>query len=133
VDPAGHHAGDRRPRADDPRPDPRRRGGNRLAGLQREITARLGREPSAAELARRARLPGARARQPLGVPEEPLSLEMPVVEEMPLGQVIEDTSVAPPTDTLLTEDLGRQLSRMLDTLSPRERGVLILRFGLGGH
>jgi RNA polymerase primary sigma factor len=104
---------------------------NRLAGLQREITARLGREPSAAELARRARLPVARVRQALGVPGEPLSIEMPVVEEMLLGQVIEDTSVAPPTDTLLTEDLGRQLDRMLDTLSPREREVLILRFGLG--
>ena len=61
----------------------------------------------------------------------PLSLETPIGEESLLGDVLEDTSVGSPEDSLEPRDLSSQVERALATLSPKERDVLRLRFGIG--
>ncbi|MDP3063717.1 MAG: sigma-70 family RNA polymerase sigma factor, partial [Chloroflexota bacterium] len=47
-----------------------------------------------------------------------------------LGDFIEDQSAPAPADLASYELLKVQLGEVLDTLNPRERGVLQLRFGL---
>ena len=66
--------------------------------------------------------------------QEPMSLEMPVGTEdtSSLGDFIEDESVRGPDDETLRLLLHEQMADILDQLSPRERQVLTLRFGLDG-
>jgi len=66
--------------------------------------------------------------------QEPMSLEMPVgtEETSSLGDFIEDESVRGPDDETLRLLLHEQMADILDQLSPRERQVLTLRFGLDG-
>ena len=47
-----------------------------------------------------------------------------------LGDVLEDTQIAPPDAGVLVEDQARQVQRALATLSEPQRQVLRLRFGL---
>ncbi len=64
--------------------------------------------------------------------QEPMSLEMPVGSEDSslLGDFIEDESAADPADETSRKMLREQMKDILDSLSPRERHVLRLRFGL---
>jgi len=64
--------------------------------------------------------------------QEPMSLEMPVgaEESTSLGDFIEDTTVPGPADETSRQLLREQMKDILDSLSPRERHVLKLRFGL---
>ncbi len=64
--------------------------------------------------------------------QEPMSLEMPIgsEESSSLGDFIEDESVPGPADETSQNLLREQMKDILDSLSPRERHVLKLRFGL---
>ena len=63
---------------------------------------------------------------------EPLSLETPIGEEdnSHLGDFIEDQDAVAPSDAATVLVLREQLESVLNTLTPRERDVLKLRFGL---
>ncbi len=105
---------------------------NKITRVGRQMAGELGREPTAEELARRTHLPARRIRQIVASARQPLSLEMPVGEDSSLGELLRDTSVASPTDEVLGRDLADQVEHALGGLSPRERDVLRLRFGIGG-
>jgi RNA polymerase primary sigma factor len=64
--------------------------------------------------------------------QEPVSLEMPVgsEESSSLGDFIEDETAPGPADETSRNLLREQMKDILDSLSPRERHVLKLRFGL---
>src|SRR5258706_16321858 len=67
-------------------------------------------------------------------PGAPVSLELPVGEdeEQELGDVLADTESASPEDIATTQTLKDEVQRVLEAvLTPRERLVLQLRFGLG--
>jgi RNA polymerase primary sigma factor len=66
---------------------------------------------------------------------EPLSLEAPVGREGEhrIGDGIEDTSVERPFDAAASKQFAAGANELLALLSARERQVLRLRFGLGGH
>ena len=69
-----------------------------------------------------------------GAPGAPVSLELPVGEdeEQELGDVLPDTEAASPEDVATTQTLKDEVQRVLESvLTPRERLVLQLRFGLG--
>jgi len=68
--------------------------------------------------------------------QEPLSLEMPVGSEQDteLGDLLEDESSPQPSSVASAHLLREQMRELLDELSPRERQVISLRFGLrDGH
>jgi RNA polymerase primary sigma factor len=68
--------------------------------------------------------------------QEPLSLETPVGEagDSLLSDFIEDQSSPSPAEVTTQELLKEQLDRALDELTPREKRILQLRFGLkDGH
>ena len=61
-----------------------------------------------------------------------MSLETPIGEEEDshLGDFIPDDNMPVPSDAATYTLLREQLNDVLDTLTPREKKVLILRFGL---
>ncbi|HJX37850.1 MAG TPA: sigma-70 family RNA polymerase sigma factor [Anaerolineae bacterium] len=89
-------------------------------------------EPMDPILQRRWRRAAAKVRRIIRISQEPMSLEMPIGtgEDSSLADFIEDESIPGPIDTASRELLREQMRDLLDSLSPRERGVLELRFGL---
>jgi RNA polymerase primary sigma factor len=72
----------------------------------------------------------------LGVVEQPVSLDSPVDEEArySLADTLEDSTTPAPADTASQHLLGEELHRALAFLTPRERAVITLRYGIGdGH
>jgi RNA polymerase primary sigma factor len=89
-------------------------------------------EPLDPVLQRRWSKAGAKVRRIIRISQEPMSLEMPIGtgEDSSLADFIEDESIPGPIDTASRELLREQMRDLLESLSPRERGVLELRFGL---
>ncbi len=83
-------------------------------------------------LQRHLRTAVSKVRTIIRMAQEPMSLEMPVgaEESTSLGDFIEDTTVPGPADETSRQLLREQMKDILDSLSPRERHVLKLRFGL---
>lgn len=106
---------------------------NKLVRVSRQLLQELGREPTPEEIAKEMDVPVERVREIQKIAQEPVSLETPIGEEEDshLGDFIEDQEAPSPADaasyTLLQEQLGKVLQ---EHLSPRERRVLELRFGL---
>ena len=83
-------------------------------------------------LRRRLRAATSKVRDIVRMVQEPMSLEMPVGTEdsTSLGDFIEDETIPGPADETSRQLLREQMKDILDSLSPRERHVLRLRFGL---
>src|SRR5229473_2870786 len=72
----------------------------------------------------------------LGVIEQPVSLDAPVDDEArySLADTLEDSGAPAPAETASQHLLGEELHRALALLTPRERSVITLRYGIGdGH
>jgi RNA polymerase primary sigma factor len=69
----------------------------------------------------------------LGVIEQPISLDAPVDEDArySLADSLEDCTSPTPSETASQHLLGEELQRALALLTPRERAVIILRYGIG--
>lgn len=104
---------------------------NRFNRTQRKMMQELGREPTPEEVAEVLGMDPAKAREIVKVSQEPTSLATPVGDEddSQLGDFIEAPGLKP--DEQATRELLKdQLDEVLDSLSPREKRVLQLRFGL---
>jgi RNA polymerase primary sigma factor len=104
---------------------------NRISRVNRAMVGELGREPTPEELAQRTGVPAKKVRLILESSRKPLSLETPIGEDSELGDFLEDKSAGSPNDSLLSQDLTTQVARALATLSPKEKEILRLRFGIG--
>ncbi|MBI1848472.1 MAG: sigma-70 family RNA polymerase sigma factor [Candidatus Rokubacteria bacterium] len=104
---------------------------NRISRVNRGMINELGREPTPEELAVRTGVPAKKVRLILESSRKPLSLETPIGEDSELGDFLEDKSAGSPNDSLLSRDLMTQVERALATLSPKEKEILRLRFGIG--
>ncbi len=106
----------------------------RLMRTRRVLAQKLNREPTVAELAAAAELPVKKVKDLLELVEEPVSLETPVGDgESLYGDLIEDTKTDRPELTTADGMRHRELVRALDSLNPRMRRVVALRFGLDGE
>lgn len=105
---------------------------NKLARVQRQLLQDLGREPAPEEIAEQMEMTPEKVREILKVSQEPVSLETPIGEDedSALGDFIEDSDAVVPLDAASFILLQEQLEGVLETLSPRERKVIELRFGL---
>ena len=92
----------------------------------------LGHDPSAEEIAAEMNMPVDKVRDILKIAQEPVSLETPIGEEEDshLGDFIPDEEASEPSEAASFSLLREQLEEVLDTLAPREKKVLELRFGI---
>ena len=90
-----------------------------------------GREPDATTLAELLGVPIAKIKQILAVAKEPISLDSPVGEDDGvLGDFIEDSSSILPAQAVEQANLRSLVEEVLAELTPREAGVLRMRFGI---
>jgi RNA polymerase primary sigma factor len=109
---------------------------NKLVRVSRRLVQELGRDPTEEEIADEMGITPERVREIRKISQDPVSLEMPVGEEEDshLGDFVEDTDAVAPVDAAAGAVLQGEVDDILDTLSPRERRVVQLRFGLvDGH
>ena len=109
---------------------------NKLVRVSRRLLQELGREPGDEEIAEEMGITPERVREIIKVSQDPVSLETPIGEEEDshLGDFVEDKEAIAPSDAASLTMLRNEVEDILDTLTPRERRVLQLRFGLiDGH
>ena len=106
---------------------------NKLMRVQKQLLQEFGREPSPEEVAEEMQMPVDRVRAVLKMAQQPISLQSPIgdSEDTSFGDLIEDKSADNPSDMASYSLLKEKLNDVLDTLTERERKVLMLRFGLG--
>jgi len=105
---------------------------NKLMRVSRRLAQEYGREPAPVEIGKEMQLPPEKVREISKVSQLPMSLESPIGEEEDshLGDFIEDRNALPPVDAASRQLLKEQIDEVLSGLTPRERRVLQLRFGL---
>ena len=89
-------------------------------------------QPLSTELQRKLRRAAQKVRRIQRISQEPMSLDSPVGQEdsSSLGDFIPDEEVTGPVDATSRQLLKEQVQAALGVLSPREREVLELRYGL---
>ena len=105
---------------------------NKLSRVQRQMLQDLGREPTPDELARELDMPVEKVQEVQKYGREPISLHTPLGEDgdSEFGDLIEDTDAIAPSDAVAFSLLQEQFKQVLETLSPREAGVIKMRYGL---
>jgi len=110
----------------------------KISQVTQDLVQKLGRPPTADEIGEATGMTGQRIQEILRAAQAPMSLEAPVGEEGEENQIrdfVSDTESATPEEEAAHEVLKDQLASTLEeVLTPREKLVLQLRFGLGdGH
>ena len=104
---------------------------NKIKKIQRELAQKLGRSATTSEVADELGIEPAKVREYLTIARQPLSLNLRIGDDRDteLSEMIEDDSASP--EDYATKELMRQDVRlMLAELTPEEREILSLRFGL---
>ena len=105
----------------------------RVMRVRRQLAQKLNHEPSTKELADESGFTEQRVQELLDLVEDPVSLETPVGDgESLYGDLIEDTKSDRPDEETALNLRHRELAHALQSLNPRMRHVLELRFGLSG-
>lgn len=105
---------------------------NRFYKTQRKLAQELGRDPTTKEIAKKLKMSVEEVENLMQISQHPTSLSTPVGDdkETSLEQFISDNNQPTLYDTVSRELLKDALQEVLETLSPRERKVLEMRFGL---
>ena len=109
---------------------------NKIRRAQRSLSVKLGREPSMEEVAEEVNMSEKRVTALIQASGDTVSLETPVGDEegSNLGDFVADDTNASTEDKAESFLLREEIDSMLQGLNPRERDVIILRFGLEtGH
>jgi len=107
----------------------------KLVRARNSLAQKLGRQPTEKELASETGLPSKKIESLLKVISGvPVSLDTPVGEDgSQLGDFIADQAILQPEEQSTASLLREELSRKLESLTPRERRIIELRFGLGNE
>lgn len=105
---------------------------NKVIRVSRQLLQELGHDPTPEEIAEEMGMTPEKVKEVLKVAQEPVSMETPIGEEEDshLGDFIKDEGASEPAEAAASSMLRNELEEVLDTLSPREKQVLELRFGL---
>jgi RNA polymerase primary sigma factor len=108
---------------------------NRVNRTERQLLQELGREPSIDEIAAKLKMSPRRIEEIMKIAQDPVSMETPIGEEEDshIGDFIVDEKTQQPEEAAATSFLHEQLMDVMQTLTERERKVLILRYGLNGE
>ena len=107
----------------------------KLGKARNGLAQELGREPTETELISETRLPSGKMKGLLElISGGTVSLDTPVGEDgSEFGDFIADETTPQPEDQAVTTLLGEELNRTMESLTPRERRVIQLRYGLGNE
>jgi RNA polymerase nonessential primary-like sigma factor len=106
---------------------------NKIKKVQRELTQKLGRSPNPVEIAEALELEPSQIREFLIMARQPVSLDLRVGDnqDTELQDLLEDESDSASPETFATQESLRQdLEGMLSELTPQQREVIVLRYGL---
>ena len=105
---------------------------NKFTHTYRRLTQELTREPLMEELAQELDMDIRKVRQIMRISQDILSLDSPVgsEEDTSLWDFVEDDKNPSPDNQTNMNLLKDNLYKMLDFLTPRERKIIIMRFGL---
>ena len=105
---------------------------NRITRTKRALTQDLGREPTDKEVAEEMDMPLKKLRDTLRMSQETMSLDQTVGEDgdATVGDFVVDDLNPQPEDAVADRMMKEKLMEVLQSLSSREREVLMLRFGL---
>jgi RNA polymerase nonessential primary-like sigma factor len=104
---------------------------NKIKKAQRQLSQQLGRAPSVGELAIELDLTPKQVREYLEKARLPLSLDLRLGDnyDTELGEMLEDPG-ASPEEFVMQTSLSNDLERIMEELTPQQREVITLRFGL---
>ena len=105
---------------------------NKVMQIQKQLLQELGHEPTPEEVASEMQLPVEKVQSIMKMAQQPISLQSPVgdSDDTNFGDFIEEKSAENPYDMTAHSLLREKLMDVLASLTPRERNVLSLRFGL---
>ena len=106
---------------------------NKLVRTSKRIIQERGKEPSPEEIADKMGIPSNKIRGIIKIAQHPISLQTPIGDsgETHFGDFIEDKTAEKPDDATSYTFLRERVEEVLGTLTPREKKVLTLRFGIG--
>ena len=106
---------------------------NKYTHTTRRLTQELGREPTHEEVGAEMDLSTEKIEHIIKISQEIVSLEAPVgsEEDSKLEDFIEDEVTLSPHESTSQQLAKEAINEMLTTLSPRERKIVKMRFGLG--
>ncbi|MBL7070240.1 MAG: RNA polymerase sigma factor RpoD [Candidatus Omnitrophica bacterium] len=105
---------------------------NKIMRFSRMFVQENGREPLPEEIAQKMRLPQDKIKIILKIAQEPISLQMPIGDEgdTHFGDFIQDKKAISPANATVCTMLKEEMNTALDSLTEREKKILILRFGV---
>lgn len=105
---------------------------NKLTHAQRRLVQELGREPHVEEIAAEMDMEVKKVRHILKISQDIVSLEAPVgtEEDSKLGDFIEDDDALSPDEATNRQLIKENIHEMLQYLTPREKKIIEMRFGL---
>ena len=108
---------------------------NNVVHVERQLVQKLGREPTAEEIADELRCSPRDVRDVLRISQLPVSLEKPIGQEddSALGDFVEDEAAESPFELATVVMQREDVWRALNALPDRERQVIELRYGLTGR
>ena len=107
---------------------------NKVRKVTRQLSQKLGRKPTELEIAEELGLELTKLRSLTQAARrtKPRSLNVTIDEnQTELGHILADDS-ASPTDFVAEQELSSKIENLLYTLSPKQRDVISLRYGIGG-
>lgn len=105
---------------------------NKIKKAQRQLSQQLGRSATIAELAEELELTPKQVREYLEKGRQPLSLDLRIGDnqDTELGELLEDEGISP-EDYATQASLQLDLEKIMEDLTPQQREVVALRYGLG--
>jgi RNA polymerase primary sigma factor len=105
---------------------------NNLRKVTRKLSQETGRRPTMEELARAMNVSLTKIKEILAANRVPVSLDTPFGEEddNSLGELVQDETTTPPEIKTESNLMASDIRGVLSVLTPREREILVLRYGL---
>ncbi len=99
-----------------------------------DISYSTGKEPSPEEIAEKIKMPLKQVEFVINTIQlEPVSLDSPVAENLSLEDYISDENNSSPEEDTLNNLLKIHVSKILKDLNPKEKKIIVSRFGLDGN
>jgi len=105
---------------------------NKMIRFSRIFLQQNDREPRPEEIAQKMKLSQEKVKAILKFAQKPISLQMPIGDEgdTHFGDFIQDKRVASPANSAVQSMLKEEMDNVLNTLTDKERKILVLRFGV---